>query len=88
LVRDPEPTLRALLSFLGVPWDNCLLKPVPVELDDADAAAAAGEIFDSSIGRWRYDLSRADRHTLRLLIAPLLVQLGYESGSTWSPGNH
>lgn len=83
LVRNPEPALRALLGFLGIPWDDGVLIPMTGAMDDADAARAAGQIFDSSIGRWRRDLSQADRNTLRLLIGPQLVRLGYESDLVW-----
>ncbi len=79
LVRDPEPALRALLAFLGLPWSDTLLTP------DADPGPpdpfepkAAGAIFDSSVGGWREKLSREDRAAVRLLTGPLLERLGYE----------
>jgi protein-tyrosine sulfotransferase len=83
LVGDPEPTLRALLDFLGVPWDHRLLESTSPDSDDLNAAAA-GAIFGSSIGRWRRDLSQSDQTALHLLIGPLLVELGYEGGLDWN----
>lgn len=91
LVRDPEGTLRPLVEFLGLPWRDCVLvasgqsaeEPLGIDGDDAGAITAAGAIFASSIGRWRQDLNYADGRALRLLIGPLLVELGYEDGVNW-----
>ena len=83
LVLDPEPTLRALLNFLGVPWDDCILGVSAGPVVDPDEATAAGDIFRSSIGRWRRDLHQADRKALRSLIGPLLIELGYDNGLVW-----
>jgi hypothetical protein len=91
LVRDPEGTLRPLIEFLGLPWRDCVLvpsdqpaeKPVGIDVDAPGAITAAGEIFASSIGRWRQDLNYADSRALHLLIGPLLVELGYEEGVNW-----
>lgn len=93
LVRDPEPTLKALIGFLGLPWSDGVLlpsgqsaeDPVGDGVDDPGAITAAGAIFASSIGRWRQDLTYEDCRALRLLIGPLLVELGYEDGVTWRP---
>jgi protein-tyrosine sulfotransferase len=83
LVHEPEATLQALLKFLGVPWDDCVLNATTGPVADPDEATAAGAIFGSSIGRWRRDLSHADRIALRSLIGPLVVELGY-GGTAWS----
>jgi protein-tyrosine sulfotransferase len=93
LVRDPETTLKVLFDFLGLTWSDCVLGPsgqhaedsVLNVVDDAEAIRAAGEIFAASIGRWRQDLTYSDCRALRLLIGPLLVELGYEDGVTWRP---
>ena len=86
LVLDPEPTMRALLEFLGVPWDDCILDAAPGRIVDSEEVVAAGEIFGSSIGRWHRDLSPADRNVLRHLIGPLIVELAYENGLDWPDG--
>lgn len=78
LVRDPESVLRALLAFMGVPWDAAMLeagkrpaRPDPYE------PRASNQIFDSSIGRWQRDLSAADWDVVALSVEPLLKVLGY-----------
>ncbi len=86
LVGSPEPALRALLSFLDLPWDPSVLASKPAQLRDTDETTAAGMIFETSVGRWRRDLSRADREALQLLAGPLLVELGYEAGLDWRCG--
>ncbi len=79
LVRDPEPALRALLAFLGLPWSDTLLTPAPDPgPPDPFEPRAAGAIFDSSVGGWREKLSHEDRAAVRLLTGPLLEKLGYD----------
>jgi protein-tyrosine sulfotransferase len=82
LVRYPQPTLRALLAFLGLPWDDRLLSPTP-GFEDPFETAAGSPIFATSAKRWRHDLTAADQDALRLLIGPLLVELGYENSLDW-----
>jgi hypothetical protein len=79
LVANPEPVLRALLEFLGLPWDDALLQADahPVRPDPYEPRAS-GQIFDSAIGRWRHELSPAHRDAVRVLTGPLLARLGYE----------
>ncbi|HEY6433923.1 MAG TPA: sulfotransferase [Acetobacteraceae bacterium] len=87
LVTDPERTLRRLLHFLDLPWDDSLLRPVPIGAI-SDEIAASGEVFGSSVARWRRDLSGADRRALQPLIGPLLIELGYAHSLRWGAGAH
>jgi protein-tyrosine sulfotransferase len=82
LVVDPEGTLRELLSFLDLPWDDCLLEPTP-DFEDPFETAAGGKIFGSSARRWSRDLSAAHLDALNRLIGPLLIDLGYERSLNW-----
>lgn len=82
LVQKPEATLRPLMRFLGLPWDDRLLIPAPAEPDPFEAKAGDA-IFTSSVGRWRQDLSNADTRAIAPLMAPLLVDLGYEPDFAW-----
>jgi protein-tyrosine sulfotransferase len=91
LVRNPASTLRGLTEFLEVPWDDCILNPITEEIrhssrDNHEAVIPATEIFDTSVGRWRRDLTHYDCNALRLLISPLLAELGYDSRLDWSIG--
>lgn len=87
LVNDPERTLRGLMQFLDLPWDASLLQPAPAGTV-ADEIAASGDVFGSSVARWRRDLSLADRQALSLLIGPLLIELGYARGLDWCSEAH
>lgn len=79
LVQRPEATLRALLIFLDLPWSDDMLRPAGQPPPaDADERLAAAPIFNSSIGRWRRDLSPAEKKATGALIGPLLDELGYE----------
>ncbi|HTR17868.1 MAG TPA: sulfotransferase [Acetobacteraceae bacterium] len=87
LVRAPEETLRPLLAFIGVEWDDSVLSgdagQCPVSRGTnfliADEAVAAGGLFASSVGRWRSELTEAQLAALRPVMAPLLRSLGYET---------
>ncbi len=79
LVQAREPTLRALLDFVGLPWDDAILDPGSPACLDPDAVKAAGEVFDSSVGRWRRDLSDEDLAAIRPLTCAALSKLGYEA---------
>ncbi len=83
LVREPQATLCALLAFLGLPWEAAMLAPSPADGVDPYESRAAEPIFDSSIGRWRTDLSDSDRSATLLLIGPQLMDLGYQAGLAW-----
>lgn len=55
LVQSPEATIRRVLAFCGLAWDNACLHPerntVPVNTPNAWQVRAP--IYSSSIGRWR-----------------------------------
>lgn len=84
-MRDPAATLQSLIAFLGVPWDDCVLDPMIEEANEPQGTfATQGEIFKTSIGRWRRELTHHDCTALRLLISPVLAELGYEKRLHWS----
>lgn len=85
LVRTPEPVLRALLDFLGLPWEPAMLTAVPAA-DDGHETKAASRIFRHSIGRWQSDLPSVDRAAIGPLVQPVLVRLGYASSKGWAGG--
>ena len=69
LVGDPEPTIRALLDFLGLGFDGACLTPERTEraVHTASAAQIRQPIYGHGVGRWqRY----ADH------LGPLLAALG------------
>ena len=98
LVTEPEQALRALMAFLELPWSERLLQtgapsgriyspdwPADIRRTFTnDAREAAGALHDDSIGRWRAELSVADRRVLGSVIAGLLIQLGYERDDGWT----
>lgn len=55
LVADPEPQIRRLLDFVGLPWDSACL--TPEEADHAVTSASSTQVRQaisaSSVGRWR-----------------------------------
>ena len=72
LVRQPEPTLRHLLGFLGVEWSDRIL-----QTDIAACEPASGPIFASSLGRWQRELTSREVAALETVSGSLLCELGY-----------
>ena len=55
LVRDPEPVLRALLGFLGLPWDDACLEfqRARSQVKTASVWQVREPLHTRSSGRWR-----------------------------------
>jgi tetratricopeptide (TPR) repeat protein len=55
LVRDPEPLLRALLEFLGLPWDEACLEfqQARSQVKTASVWQVREPLHTRSSGRWR-----------------------------------
>jgi len=72
LVLRPAPTLRALLAFLDLEWDDAVLA------HNAGAAArAAGPLTACSVSRWAAELSADELAIIEREAAPELATLGY-----------
>jgi tetratricopeptide (TPR) repeat protein len=71
IVRDQLAASRRLTAFLGLPWDDEVLRfhESPAPSATASAVQVRRPIYSSSIGRWRY-------HSARL--APLRSRLARE----------
>ena len=55
LVRDPEPVLRALLEFLGLPWDDACLEfqKARSQVKTASLWQVREPLHTRSSGRWQ-----------------------------------
>lgn len=69
LVSGFEPTVRSLLDYVGVPWDDRVLNfhAVNRHVRTASAGQVHRPLFTTSVGRWR----RYEQH-----LGPLLQALG------------
>lgn len=77
-VSDPERVLGELLASVGEAWDPAVLvEKVPRGGRKAHANTA---ITPRSVGRWRTDLTAAERAEVSAIAGPLLAELGYEAG--------
>ena len=98
LVRDPEVTMRRVMAFVGEPFDEAWLAArLASQAGEGGAATgsaatqpppgkpnAAGAISTGSIGRWRRDLTPAEKGVIRERATPRLIQLGYVTDASWS----
>lgn len=86
LVHNPKSVLKALLRWLGEPWDHTVLDYTKRTYDckvDPQSYGVEQPVFASSIGRWKCDLSDVEKETVKQQANRLLVLLGYVSGSSW-----
>ncbi|MGD0770983.1 MAG: sulfotransferase [Tepidisphaeraceae bacterium] len=81
LVADVEGIMRQVLDFLGEAWDPAILeahkKSRAHEPRESSTDQATKPIYDTSIGRWKRDMSPADRIAFKSEAGPLLKELGY-----------
>jgi len=77
LVHDAAHVMRRVLIFLDEPWSDSVL-----EAQAANPVFASGnvnqQVFTTSVGRWRRDLSHEDLHVIESLGGPLMHELGYD----------
>ena len=87
LVADPEPTLRGLFEFLGEPWDAGVLRYHEDKqrnlAGESSAKQVAKPIYATASGRWRRDLSEAQKAIVKDVAGPLLIELGYAADLSW-----
>ena len=63
LVEQPEATVRNLLIFLGEPWAPEMLEGTA--------------IYDTSVGRWRQELSSSDVGEIEAVAGSVMAELGF-----------
>jgi hypothetical protein len=68
LVTQPEAVMRSVLTFLGEPWSPGVLE--------------GKDIFSSSIGRWRVDLTAAEIGEIEAVAGEIMPELGYPLSTT------
>ena len=86
LVTDPERTLRALLAFLDEDWEPAVLD-YHARAHDLGRESSAGQVMQpisqAPAGRWRRELSAADRQAVKQEVGGLLIELGYAADDGW-----
>ena len=89
LVNHPEPTLKRLCEFLQEPFDVAMLDPgAKAPSHDREGRLmnnpdADQKVRTSSAGRWRRDMSMAERRVFRRIAGELLLALGYVDDHSW-----
>lgn len=89
LVCDPEDELRRVCEFIGENFDPMMLRS-----DESNGPRPAGQVLNnprastalqaSSVGRWKRDLSRAERDVFVNMAGELLISLGYVHNHSWT----
>ena len=81
LVTDPGPTLRRVCEAIGEEaepaWLAEVQRPEPVT-EGSDRPDDKGSISAASVGRWRAELSAAERGVVSRICGSRLRELGYE----------
>lgn len=84
VVLHTEPTMRALIAFLGEPWSDLLLRHDKVQRAKkaprvSDGGTRPGDSIDSTrVGRWITQLTIEQHETVEAVAGPLCRLLGYE----------
>jgi hypothetical protein len=83
LVQDAEAQLQPLCGFLGEPYLPEMANPHHLGREriepDSFHAAIRQPPSTARIGRWRREMSEADRRLFQRIAGPLLDELGYET---------
>jgi len=81
LIADPQATLRRVVEFLELPWDEGLLQYAERArsrlVKTPSYAAVAQPLNERAIGRWRR--YREQLQGVTELLAPVVAAFGYES---------
>jgi hypothetical protein len=87
LVADTEGVMRQVLDFLGESWDPAILeahkKSRRHEPHESSTDQATRPVYDTSIGRWKRDMSPADKIAFKSEAGALLKELGYARDDAW-----
>ena len=81
LVRDPESTMRRILTFLGEDWDAAVLDPTatraPLGPGESSNDRATAPLDPTLAEAWRARLAASEIAGLEVGIGPALTLLGY-----------
>jgi hypothetical protein len=87
LVVDIEGTMRKVLDFLGEAWDPAILeahkKSRTHEPHESSTEQATKPVYTTAIGRWKREMSPADKIAFKSEAGPLLKALGYAADDGW-----
>ncbi len=91
LVMQPEHELRKLMAFLDEPWDEDMLKFYEKSGVSRDVTKfpqnpeATEPIYNSSVNKWRTEMTIEESNVFKKRAGDLLVTLGYASDNQWRP---
>lgn len=86
LVADPEPVLRELLAWLGLPWDAAVLDPgrrageIAAAFDHPDQHTSLRRPVTVGLRDWRSAMSSSDARVFGALAGEALARTGYDPG--------
>jgi protein-tyrosine sulfotransferase len=87
LVADTEGTMRKVLGLLGEEWDPAILeahkKDRSHEPHESSTDQATKPVYETAIGRWKREMSPADKSAFKSEAGVLLKDLGYAVDDTW-----
>lgn len=86
IITKPESVLKKLFDFIGEPWDEAILSyykknHVLGGNDESSAKQVTKNLYHNSMCRWKTDLSDGDQDKVMKIAGPLLIELGYETGT-------
>jgi len=82
LVSSTERTARRIINHLGEPWDPVVLSFYQKE-NPEHCRHIHRPISNSSVGKWRDELSVDMKKSIKPIIGDLLIDLGYATDMDW-----
>jgi hypothetical protein len=91
LVRDPRPVLERLATFIGIGFDDRMLRHHELDLPLGDVRLPFHDrvrrpLHQEAVGRWRSVFDAAQVAQLESLLGPTLATLGYPSSAASAEG--
>jgi hypothetical protein len=82
LVSHPEAVARRLCAFIGEDFDAAMLNP---GFNNSSLETEAGEIFTSSVGRWKDSLPTGQAYVCQLICHRAIGRFGYATSALRLP---
>lgn len=88
LIHQPEKTMRTVLRFIDVPWDDVVLRHHEAERgyepEESSTKQVSRARYQNAIGRWKEAFNLEEARKVAEIVNPLLFYFGYEEDPAWA----
>ena len=86
LITQPESVLKKLFTFIDEPWDPRVLAFHQQHHDlagESSASQVVKPLTNTSVGRWKMDLTPEQQKQVKTIAGDTLQALGYTEKDPW-----